>query len=143
MTNFHIKLEVYKDLRFRRKEIYEPVYQGKRLIQRTEIPLCYAWQLFRFEGVENIDFFKPEEAPTDLGEGITARAMETILNATQWAHLQCVPQEKDFVIIGKNTLDAPKMCFIFQENRWQFSPDWETLYTTHLIKQGRLMFNNY
>lgn len=138
----HIELEVFDALCFRRKEVYTPVYQGKRLIKRTEIPLCFAWQLFRFEGFETMDIFKSEEDPTDLGEGITAPTMEMVLNATQWANLQCLPQEKDFIIIGKNALDAPKMCFIFKENHWQFYPDWETLYTTHLLKQGRLIFND-
>lgn len=139
MTNFHIKLEVYKDLHFRRKEIYEPVYQGKRLIKRNEIPLCFAWQLFRFDGFETMDIFKWEEDPTDLGEGITAERMEAVLNATQWSDLQYFPKEKDFVIIGKNTLDVPKLYFIFKENSWQFYTDWKILKTTHLLKQGRLV----
>lgn len=141
--NFNrIELEVYEDLRFRRKEVYPPVYQGKRLIKRTEIPLCFAWQLFRFNGFENMDIFKLED-PTDLGEGITAQQMEVVLNTTQWANLHCFPKEKDFVIIGKNAFDAPKMYFVFKENCWQFYAHWETLCTTHLLKQGRLVFYSF
>lgn len=76
MTKFYIELEIFENPRFRRKEVYAPVYQGKRLIQRTEVPLCFAWQLFRFDGFETMDIFKSEQDPTDLGEGITARAMD-------------------------------------------------------------------
>ncbi|GJQ05724.1 hypothetical protein [Capnocytophaga canimorsus] len=140
------KLKELEEVPMRKKEIYEPIFQGKRLIKRqNEIPLRYIWHLYHYDGLHSdngmIFFYDLSllEDENKIDKLASQEIMDT-LNNYQCFDFQYTPKEKDFINISKNILGAHCLTFAFEKGKWKLQPFDNDFRTSKLINKGELIF---